>query len=70
MDSLKYSIIIPHVNEGYFLDITLDSILNRTRHTSFEVIVVDDGSRDAKDLDFIGKHPLGAKIKLVRTTGL
>ena len=70
MNSPTYSIIIPHINEWYFLDITLDSILNRTQYTSFEVIVVDDGSRNIKDLDFIEKHPLGTKIKLIKTEGL
>jgi glycosyltransferase involved in cell wall biosynthesis len=40
------SIIIPCRNEGNFLRETLDSILNSKNNLLYEVIVVDDGSKD------------------------
>lgn len=61
---MKYSIIIPHINEGYLLDIMLDSIYNYCIHDSFEIIIVDDGSDDISHLDFIKTHFLREKINI------
>jgi len=61
---MKYSIIIPHINEWYLLDIMLDSIYNYCIHDSFEVIIVDDWSDDISHLDFVKHHFLNDKIKL------
>ncbi|MFA5917860.1 MAG: glycosyltransferase [Candidatus Gracilibacteria bacterium] len=64
MKKYKYSIIIPHINEGYLLDITLDSIYSKFKYDKFEIIVVDDGSNNKIDLDFVKNHPLKKKIKI------
>ena len=42
----QISVIVPGFNYDRFLKETLDSILNQT-FQDFEVIVVDDGSRDS-----------------------
>lgn len=62
---MKYSIIIPHLNEWYFLDIMLFSISNNFKYNDFEIIIVDDGSDNLEDLDFINYHPLKEKIKVL-----
>jgi len=61
---MKYSIIIPHINEWYYLDITLDSIYNKFNYSNFEIIIVDDWSDKIEDLDFIKNHPLWNKINI------
>lgn len=61
---MKYSIIIPHINEWYLLDITLYSIYNQLKTDNYEIIIVDDWSDIKSELDFIYKHPLKDKIKL------
>ena len=61
---MKFSIIIPHVNEGYYLDIMLDCFEKYVKYKNYEIIIVDDGSPNIKDLDFITSHPLKEKIKV------
>lgn len=71
MWKVKYSFIIPHCNEWYMLDITLDSIYNRCWHRDdFEIIVVDDGTPEQKDLNFIANHLLKNKITLYKKNNL
>jgi glycosyltransferase involved in cell wall biosynthesis len=43
----KISVIVPCYNHGEFLAEAVDSVLAQTRH-DFEVVVVDDGSTDAR----------------------
>lgn len=62
---MKYSIIIPHLNEWYLLDIMLFSIYNNFNYDNYEIIIVDDGSDNLEDLDFINYHPLKDKIKVL-----
>ncbi|MDQ7022653.1 MAG: glycosyltransferase [Candidatus Gracilibacteria bacterium] len=52
----KISIIIPHLNEGYYLDIMLDSFYNYLKYENYEIIICDDGSDDLSNLDFIKNH--------------
>ncbi len=66
----KFSIVLPHINEWYFLDITLDSIYNKIKYDNFEIIIIDDGSDRMSNLDFIYKHPLKNKIKIYFQKGL
>ena len=42
---IKFSIIIPTYNRGHIISETIRSALNQN-YTNFEVIVVDDGSKD------------------------
>lgn len=42
---MKFSIIVPTYNRAHLISKTLISLLNQ-EHTSFEIIVVDDGSND------------------------
>jgi cellulose synthase/poly-beta-1,6-N-acetylglucosamine synthase-like glycosyltransferase len=67
---MKYSIIIPHLNEGYLLDIMLDSIYNQFHYDNFEIIIVDDGSNDISHLDFTKTHFLKDKIAVYFEHGL
>lgn len=61
-----FSIIIPHLNEWYLLDITLDSIYLREKYTNFEIIIVDDWTPDYWDLEFLKNHFLSDKIRLYK----
>ena len=49
MDKVKISIVIPVYNAENFLDSCLSSILVQ-KMTSYEVILVDDGSTDSSPL--------------------
>lgn len=45
-DTPLFSVVIPTLNEGTMLSMTVDNILSVTQYPNFEVIVVDDGSTD------------------------
>lgn len=66
MKEYKFSIIIPHLNEWYYLDIMLDSFYNYINYDNYEIIIVDDWSDDLSNLDFINTHFLKEKIKLYK----
>ena len=66
MKKSKISIIIPHLNEWYYLDIMLDSFYNYISYDNYEIIIVDDGSKNISHLDFINNHFLKDKIKLFK----
>lgn len=66
----KFSIIIPHLNEGYYLDIMLDSFHNYIDYENYEIIIVDDGSKHLQHLDFISNHFLKDKISVYKERGL
>lgn len=61
---MKFSIITPHINEWYLLDIMLDSIYLQFKNSDFEVIIIDDGSDDKSHLDFVKTHLLKDKITI------
>ena len=42
---MKFSVVIPLYNKEHYIEATIQSVLNQTC-TDFEVLVVDDGSRD------------------------
>ena len=46
MNSLIFSVIIPLYNKEKFIARTLDSVLAQQTMTDYEVVLVDDGSRD------------------------
>lgn len=62
---MKYSIIIPHLNEWFYLNAMFDSFYIRNTFQDFEIIVVDDGSTNVHDLDFISLHPLTQKTRIL-----
>ena len=66
----KFSIIIPHLNEWYFLDIMLDSFYNYIKYDDYEIIICDDGSDNETYLKFINNHFLKDKIKVYKNNGL
>ncbi len=41
-----FSVVIPTLNEGDLLRMTVDSVLGETRYRDFEIVIVDDGSTD------------------------
>lgn len=69
-ENKKISIIIPHLNEWYYLNIMLDSFYNYINYDNYEIIICDDGSDNLKDLDFIEHHFLKDKIKLYKNKWL
>ena len=61
-----FSIVIPSLNEWYYLDITLDSIYNYVDLDLLEdIVIVDDGS-DKEDYKFLENHSLKNKVKLIK----
>lgn len=48
----RFSIVIPTLNEGDLLRMTVDSIRDQTRHPDWEVLVIDDGSTDGSTAPF------------------
>ena len=61
-----FSIVIPSLNEWYYLNLTLDSIYNYSDNDLLkEIIIVDDYS-EKEDYSFLEKHPLKDKIKLIK----
>jgi glycosyltransferase involved in cell wall biosynthesis len=79
MDKVKISIIIPVYNAEEYLDRCLHSILDQ-EFTSYEVILVDDGSTDASPLicdrysstdpKFISIHQPNKGVSAARNAGL
>lgn len=65
-----FSLIIPHINEWYYLDAMLDSIAVHVQFHDYEIILVDDGSDDVTDLNFIENHPLREKIRIFHEKNL
>lgn len=59
------SVIIPCYNLGYFIDETIESVLNQT-YKHFEIVIINDGSTDEYTNDKINNynHP---KIKAITT---
>ena len=60
-----FSIIIPSLNEWYYLDLTLDSIYNYSDNDLLKEIIIIDDWWDKKDYNFLENHPLKGKIKLL-----
>lgn len=48
MTDILFSVIIPTYNRAYFITKTIESVLNQTC-SSFELIIVDDGSSDSTE---------------------
>lgn len=79
MEGIKLSIIIPVYNAEKTLDRCLNSILDQ-EFDSFEVILVDDGSKDASaaicdryavsDSRFVVKHQSNSGVSASRNAGL
>jgi glycosyltransferase involved in cell wall biosynthesis len=42
----RVSVVIPTLNEGALLGMTIDSIRDQTRYQNWEILIVDDGSTD------------------------
>src|SRR5262249_11921042 len=57
-----FSVIVPTFNRVELLKSTVNSILAQ-RYADFELIIVDDGSRD-ETLEYLGT--LGAKVSVLR----
>jgi len=78
LDEPLVSIVVPCFNDGHYLDDSIRSIFNQTM-TSFEVIVVDDGSTDPETLAIIDAlpwsrtrviHQTNAGLSAARNTGM
>ena len=63
-DAPLFSVVIPTLNEGPMLSMTVDNIVSVTDYPNFEVIVVDDGSTDGS-CDAYGEAT--PQVRVVRT---
>ena len=61
-----FSIVIPSLNEWYYLNITLDSIYNYVDLELLKDIVIVDDASDKEDYKFLENHLLKDKIKLIK----
>ena len=78
LDQPLVSIVVPCFNDGHYLDDSIRSVFNQTM-TSFEVIVVDDGSTDPATIATIDALPwsrtrvirqANAGLSAARNTGM
>jgi O-antigen biosynthesis protein len=60
------SLIIPTKNNVKLLRQCLDSILNKTSYTNFEILVVDNGSDQPETLDYLKSLRSNPKIRVIR----
>src|SRR5512134_958480 len=65
---VTFSVVLPTLNEGLMLAMTVDSIAKERRDDRYEIVVVDDGSIDGST-DFL-KTQRRPDVKLVRGGGL
>ena len=56
LDEPLVSVVVPCFNDGHYLDDSIRSVFNQTM-TSFEVIVVDDGSTDPDTIAIVDTLP-------------
>lgn len=80
MQNVKYSIILPIYNMEAYLERCVNSILSQTSTSTFEVLMVDDGSRDgspemcdkyaASDSRFRVIHKPNGGVSTARNTGI
>lgn len=61
-----FSIVIPALNEWYYLNMTLDSIYNNVDSDLLVDIVVVDDCSDRENYDYLETHPLKDKIVLIQ----
>ena len=62
------SVIVPTYNRGYYLELTLNSIVEQT-YTNIEIIVVDDGSIGTNNKEICGKYPNVNYVKIENSGG-
>ena len=60
------SIIIPTRDMSQLLRPCLESILEKTAYSPFEIIVVDNGSRDAATLNYLAEVSRDSRVRLLR----
>jgi glycosyltransferase involved in cell wall biosynthesis len=61
-----FSIVIPTLNEGGLLGMTIESILNQTDYSDYEILIVDDGSTDGSCEPFQDWNP---RVQVIRSSG-
>ncbi|HDR9071796.1 glycosyltransferase [Burkholderia vietnamiensis] len=62
----RISIVIPSKNNGAVLLRCVDSIVLKSTYRNFEVIVMDNGSTDAKTIDLLGRVGKINGVKVIR----
>jgi O-antigen biosynthesis protein len=63
------SIIIPTRDRRELLQTAVDGVLQRTTYPSLEVIIVDNGSRDAAALSYLAEVIADRRVRVVRDDG-
>ena len=62
----RVSVLIPTRDGGDMLRRCLARLFDRTRYPNFEVIVIDNGSRDAQTLALLREHEAIGKLRVLR----
>ena len=68
MSDVRVTVVVPVLNEARRIAACLDAIAEQTDAPPFEVVVVDNGSRDAT-LEIVRRHRLGARTAVERARG-
>ena len=68
MSPPRVSVVIPALNEARRINACLDAIAAQEAAPPFEIIVVDNGSRDPTP-DLVRSHASGARVAVERTRG-
>jgi glycosyltransferase involved in cell wall biosynthesis len=63
----RFSIVIPTLNEGPMLRMTVDSIRDQTRYPEWEILVIDDGSTDGSTA---GLDTGDARVRVIEGNGI
>lgn len=70
MTAPDVSVLIPAHNEGHWLERTVRAVRSATRHRSYEIVVVDDGSSDGSCSFLRARNAHSGRVRCVRGRGL
>lgn len=62
-----FTVVVPTLNEGSLLTMTIENILSHTTYPNYEIIVVDDGSTDGSCATLAALDP---RVRVIRSEGL
>ncbi len=63
------SIIIPTRDRYDLLQVCIDGVLNKTSYQNFEILVLDNESRERKTLEYLDEINSDKRVRIIRTSG-